>query len=81
MDDVVNINKVSGLMTSVNHNRLAFENSKDGGFRPSLLTLGYVEEEALDVDGLIETVVKLTKKGRERCQGREKSSRLPSSGR
>lgn len=45
--------------------RAAFENTKDGGFRPSLLTLGYVEEVQLDIDGLIETVVSLTKKGRE----------------
>lgn len=49
--------------------RAAFEQTKDGGGSPgnpcpSLLTLGYVEEIALDIDGLIEVAVKLTASGR-----------------
>ena len=50
--------------------RAAFEQTKDGGGSPgnpcpSLLTLGYVREHALDIDGLVETGVELTPKGRQ----------------
>lgn len=44
--------------------RQTFEQTIDGGYRPSLLTLEYVEEDELDIDGLIEVVVRLTPKGR-----------------
>lgn len=46
--------------------RKAFEQSKDGGFRPSLLSLGYVKEYELKIpeDGINETVVELTKSGK-----------------
>lgn len=50
--------------------RLQFEQTKDGGGTPgqpypSLLTLVYVVEKELDVDGLKETVLELTLAGRE----------------
>lgn len=44
--------------------RLAFENSKDGGFTPSLLTRGLVEEVTLDIDGVNEVVFRLTAEGK-----------------
>lgn len=44
--------------------RAAFENSKDGGFRPSLLTLGYVAEISLDIDGVEEIAYELTDSGK-----------------
>lgn len=50
--------------------RTAFEQTADGGGSPgkpcpSLLTLGYVKERPLDLDGLIETHVILTDAGRQ----------------
>lgn len=53
--------------------RKAFEQTKDGGGEPgnpcpSLLTLGYVTEKELDVDGAKETVIELTAKGRKAFQ-------------
>ncbi len=44
--------------------RTKFENSQDGGFRPSLLTLGYVEEVIIDKCGLKVLTVQITKSGR-----------------
>ena len=49
--------------------RTAFEQTKDGGGRPgkpcpSLLTLGYVREVEVDVDGVTETGVVITPSGR-----------------
>lgn len=44
--------------------RAAFEQTNDGGHRPSLLTLGYVEEYPIDIDGVAELVVRLTDAGR-----------------
>ncbi len=49
--------------------RAAFEQTRDGGGSsgnpsPSLLTLGYVRERELDIDGVIEDVVELTAAGR-----------------
>lgn len=48
--------------------RATFEQTKDGGGSPgspcpSLLTLGYVKERELDVEGVSETVLELTPKG------------------
>lgn len=45
--------------------RQRFENSKDGGFRPSLLTLGYVRKIVLDIDGEKENAYELTDTGKE----------------
>lgn len=44
--------------------RAKFEQSPNGGFRPSLITLGYVEEIIVDIDGLKERCVALTDTGR-----------------
>lgn len=44
--------------------RAKFEQTKDGGYRKSLLSLGYVRELTLDIDGLKEVVVELTPAGR-----------------
>ena len=44
--------------------RARFEHSRYGGFRKSLLSLGYVRELTLDIDGLKEVVVELTPAGR-----------------
>lgn len=44
--------------------RVKFENTRDGGFRPSLLSLGYVEEILLDIDGVQERCVALTAAGK-----------------
>ncbi len=44
--------------------RAKFEQSKDGGFRPSLLTLKYVRETELDIDGIKETGVEITHRGK-----------------
>lgn len=44
--------------------RAAFEQTKDGGFTQSLLSRGYVEEVTLDIDGLQEVAIALTKRGR-----------------
>lgn len=50
--------------------RAAFERSKEGGGRPelpnySLLSLGYVIESEIDVDGVTETGVSITETGRQ----------------
>lgn len=50
--------------------RAAFEQTKDGGGAPgkpcpSLLTLGYVSERTLDIDGVSETYVSATDAGAE----------------
>lgn len=44
--------------------RAKFERSQYGGYRKSLLSLGYVRELTLDIDGLKEVVVELTPAGR-----------------
>lgn len=49
--------------------RRAFEQTRDGGGSPgnpckSLLTLGYVREKELDIDGYAEIVIELTAAGR-----------------
>lgn len=49
--------------------RASFEQTPDGGGSPgnpcpSLLTLGYVVEDEIEVDGVKETVVELTEAGR-----------------
>jgi len=56
--------------------RASFEQTPDGGFRPSLLTLGYVEEIPLDIDGVTEIVLSLTKRGREALE-RTREIQLP----
>lgn len=43
--------------------RTRFENTKDGGHRPSLQTLGYVKLLVLDIDGLLENAYELTDTG------------------
>lgn len=50
-------------------NRAAFEQTKDGGGKPgkpfpSLLTLGYVEETVIDVEGVKETCYQCSANGR-----------------
>lgn len=47
--------------------RVAFEQTKDGGFRKSLFSLGYVTEEKLEVpeDGINEMLVSLTPLGKQ----------------
>lgn len=44
--------------------RVAFEQTSDGGFTASLLTLGYVREIPLDIDGIEETAIAMTDAGR-----------------
>lgn len=45
--------------------RAVFENTKDGGFRESLLTLRYVEEIPVSVEGVEELLLRLTPAGRD----------------
>lgn len=45
--------------------RANFEQTKDGGKRASLLTLGFVRERRINVEGVWELVVELTDEGRE----------------
>lgn len=45
--------------------RAEFENTKDGGFRKSLLSLGYVVETLITVEGLEELIISITPSGRE----------------
>jgi hypothetical protein len=45
--------------------RAAFEKTKDGGFRPSLITLKYIREVELDIDGAKERGLLITPLGRE----------------
>lgn len=44
--------------------RAAFEQTKDGGFRKALLSLGYVREFPIDTDSGKEVVIELTAAGR-----------------
>lgn len=44
--------------------RKAFESTKDGGFTKSLLSLGYVREIELDIDGAKETAIEITASGK-----------------
>src|SRR5262249_14290433 len=49
--------------------RTAFEQTRDGGFRPSLLTLGLVRQVRLDIDGVTEIAIEITTQGRQALAG------------
>ena len=51
---------------AVGGKRKTFENSKDGGFRKSLLSLGHVREDdvQIEIDGPSETVLQITASGK-----------------
>lgn len=44
--------------------RAVFEQTKDGGKRASLLTMGFVRERRINVEGVWELVVEITDEGR-----------------
>ncbi len=56
------IGRAIGYSDPEKRNKL--EQSKDGGYRPSLLTLLFVTEKELDIDGVKETVLEITDLGR-----------------
>lgn len=57
--------------------RVAFENTKDGGYRKSLLSLGYVDQVMMDLDGTKELGTFITPAGREALKRLGDDFKLP----